>query len=211
MATTFVNPLLQLENYVSSAKLSGAKIYTYEAGTETPLATYQDVAGATANANPVVLDSAGMAQIRQTDGVAYKWKVYDSADNLLSTRDYITVGTAASAATYDYLSKINFGGVPGGSEWIGGDAFTESVLFPANFAGSRGKVETNPGASYAIDVKKNGSTVGTITIATNGTFTFATTAGATVSCAAGDELDFYGPASAGTAAGIKFTLTGTVQ
>ena len=98
MATTFVDVLLQIDDPVIVEKLSGGKVYTYEAGTTTPLATYQDLAGATANTNPVILDSAGMAVIRQTDGVAYKWVVTDADDNTLFTRDNITVGVSSSAS-----------------------------------------------------------------------------------------------------------------
>ena len=43
--------------------LSGGKVYTYAAGTTTPLATYTDSGGLTANANPVVLNSRGEASI----------------------------------------------------------------------------------------------------------------------------------------------------
>ena len=39
--------------------LSGGKIYTYEAGTTTPLAVYTSSTGNTAHTNPIILDSAG--------------------------------------------------------------------------------------------------------------------------------------------------------
>jgi len=39
--------------------LSGGKIYSYEAGTTTPLATYTSSAGNVAHTNPIILDSAG--------------------------------------------------------------------------------------------------------------------------------------------------------
>ena len=39
--------------------LSGGKIYTYAAGTSTPLATYTSSSGVTAHTNPIVLDSSG--------------------------------------------------------------------------------------------------------------------------------------------------------
>jgi hypothetical protein len=39
--------------------LSGGKIYSYEAGTSTPLATYTSSAGNVAHTNPIILDSAG--------------------------------------------------------------------------------------------------------------------------------------------------------
>ena len=39
--------------------LSGGKIYSYQAGTSTPLATYTSSAGNVAHTNPIILDSAG--------------------------------------------------------------------------------------------------------------------------------------------------------
>ena len=39
--------------------LSGGRIYTYDAGTTTPRATYTSSTGVQANANPIVLDSGG--------------------------------------------------------------------------------------------------------------------------------------------------------
>ena len=43
--------------------LSGGLLYSYAAGTLTPLATYTTQSGGVANANPVVLDSAGRAPV----------------------------------------------------------------------------------------------------------------------------------------------------
>ena len=39
--------------------LSGGLLYTYTAGTTTPLTTYTSITGNVANTNPIVLDSAG--------------------------------------------------------------------------------------------------------------------------------------------------------
>jgi hypothetical protein len=52
-------------NFVDAAGLpcTGCKLYSYIAGTTTPLATYTDASGGTPNTNPVVLDVAGGAQI----------------------------------------------------------------------------------------------------------------------------------------------------
>jgi hypothetical protein len=41
--------------------LANGKLYTYAAGTTTPKATYTTAAATVANANPIVLDSAGRA------------------------------------------------------------------------------------------------------------------------------------------------------
>lgn len=69
--------------------LSGGKVYFYEAGTSTPKDTYSERTGTTANANPVVLDSRGEANIfLQADG-DYKVTVHDSDDVLIYTVDNV--------------------------------------------------------------------------------------------------------------------------
>lgn len=79
----------------SGDPLAGGKIYTYEAGTSTPKATYTDSGEGTANANPVILDANGRADIWLGDG-SYKFVIYDSSDNLIDTVDNV-VGEAANA------------------------------------------------------------------------------------------------------------------
>jgi hypothetical protein len=72
MATSFFDPLLRLFDEQGEL-LAGASVYTYEAGTTTPKASYQDLAGATPNTNPVVLDAGGSATIRLTNGSPTSW------------------------------------------------------------------------------------------------------------------------------------------
>ena len=79
--------------------LVGGKIYTYAAGTTTPLATYTDAGGLTANTNPIILNSLGQANIWLAPSSSYKFSVYTSADVLLYTVDNIT-------APIDYLSLV---------------------------------------------------------------------------------------------------------
>ncbi|GAG68276.1 unnamed protein product, partial [marine sediment metagenome] len=64
----------------NGAVLNGGKLYTYEAGTSTPKATYTDSGGLTANANPIILDASGRADIWLDEG-AYKFVLDDSDDN----------------------------------------------------------------------------------------------------------------------------------
>lgn len=206
MATSFAPVLLQLfDDY--GELLAGGLVYTYEAGTTTPLATYTDLAGAVPNANPVVLDASGRATIRLTDGVAYKYIVKTSADVTVQTQDNITVGEAASASENQYLVTMTFAGSPGAQAFMGGASITHTLTFPVNFDGASGDVETAPGSDYIITVKKNGVECGTITISSAGVFTFATTGGATVACVYGDKITFHAPAS-GTATDIMATLVG---
>ena len=76
--------------------LSGGLIYTYAAGTTTPQATYTTSAGNVAQANPIVLDSAGRVpsgEIWVTVGLTYKFVLKTSANTLIATYDNITSST----------------------------------------------------------------------------------------------------------------------
>lgn len=74
------------------APLSGGKLYTYEAGTTTLLATYTTQSGSTPHANPIVLNSRGEPSSGIfLDADSYKFVLYDSDDNLIWTLDNITV------------------------------------------------------------------------------------------------------------------------
>ena len=79
--------------------LVGGKIYTYAAGTTTPLATFTDAGGLTANTNPIILNSLGQANIWLASSSSYKFSVYTSADVLLYTVDNI-------ATPIDYISLV---------------------------------------------------------------------------------------------------------
>jgi hypothetical protein len=76
------------------APLSGGRLYTCLPGTTcgpgtvTPKATYTDASGATTNANPVIMDSAGRANVWLTG--FYKVALYDSAGNLIYTVDNVS-------------------------------------------------------------------------------------------------------------------------
>lgn len=71
--------------------LVAGKVYTYAGGTTTPIATYTDQTGATANANPVILDSRGMANIWLQPTIAYKFVITDENDVTQYTTDNILV------------------------------------------------------------------------------------------------------------------------
>jgi len=69
--------------------LTGGKVYTYAAGTTTPLATYTTSTGAVANTNPIILDAAGRTpnEIWLTAGTLYKFIVQTSVNVLVGTYD----------------------------------------------------------------------------------------------------------------------------
>jgi hypothetical protein len=71
------------------APLTGGKVYTYAAGTTTPLATYTTSTGSVANTNPIILDAAGRTpdEIWLAVGTLYKFIVKTSTDVLVGTYD----------------------------------------------------------------------------------------------------------------------------
>lgn len=112
----------------SGNPLSGGKVYTFQAGTSTPLASYTDRGGATPNANPVVLNSAGRASIWLQTNVAYKIRVDDSAGNVIATVDDYYAGA-------DPAQLVAAGIVPAtGGTYTGLVSFTGGATFDGTAA-----------------------------------------------------------------------------
>lgn len=72
----------------NAVPLAGGLLYSYAAGTTTPLATYTDESGDTPNANPVVLDSTGSANVWLANA-AYKLVLKDASGTTQWTVDNI--------------------------------------------------------------------------------------------------------------------------
>jgi len=100
-------------------------------------------------------------------------------------------------------------GVPTNSQLLLQYVFDRAVDFPDEFAGAQGLVGTNPTAIATIDVKKGGSSIGTISISTGGVVTFVTAGGAVESFVAGDKLELIAQASAdATLSDVSITFSG---
>jgi len=71
--------------------LAGGLIYTYQAGSSTPLATYTTNGGTIANSNPIVLDASGRVpqEIWLFTGYSYKFVLKNADDVLIQTLDNI--------------------------------------------------------------------------------------------------------------------------
>lgn len=80
--------------------LAGGLLYSYQAGTTTPQATYTDQGGGTANANPVVLDASGRADVWLDPTLSYKFVLKDSGGSTIWTvDDVVGILTADAVAT----------------------------------------------------------------------------------------------------------------
>lgn len=149
--------------------MAGGKLYSYIAGTTTPQSTYTDSTSATANANPVILDSRGEAGVWLADDAFYKLSLY-TADNILvwtvdqissnitlaalaesngsSLIGYLPAGTGAVATTVqtklrETVSVKDFGAV--------GDGVTNDTTPLTNFlTAASGKKAFLPAGTYKI-------------------------------------------------------------
>jgi hypothetical protein len=83
---------------INNDPLPGGLVYTYAAGTTTPLATYQDANGTTPNTNPIVLDADGEALVYLGSDV-YKFVLQDSTGVTIWTADNISAVRVTDAAS----------------------------------------------------------------------------------------------------------------
>jgi hypothetical protein len=106
--------------------LSGGLLYSYEAGTSTPLATYTSAYGNVSNANPIVLDAAGRVpnEIWITVGFGYKFVLKDANSVQIATWDnipsngYTPFANDASGVAYEQGYSVNAGSFVIGSSYL---------------------------------------------------------------------------------------------
>jgi hypothetical protein len=156
--------------------LVGGFLYSYAAGTSTPLATYTDQSGATPNTNPIVLDANGQCTM-WLGASAYKFVLQDASNNVLQTWDnvsYINPGSITS-------SMIGSGQVQAGNIAAGAVGTTQIANLAVGSAQiAVGGVATTNIAAQAVTTAKiaNAAVTGTQIAAT--TITGANIAAATI-------------------------------
>ena len=137
--------------------LTGGLIYTYAAGTTTPLATYTSNLGTSAHPNPIILDASGRVpsgEIWLTVGYGYKFILKDANNVLLGTYDNIPSAAQppiindASSISYEQGYTVTAGAFVIGSTYliasvgttnfqaIGATSNTVGVLFTATGVGA---------------------------------------------------------------------------
>lgn len=150
--------------------LVGGKVYTYAAGTTTPLSTFTDAAAVTPNTNPIILDSRGECNIWYAPAASYKiilksatdvtqWSVDNiSTYGTLASQNYtnvnITGGTIAGVtATFDLTGNVsgNAGTVTNGVYLTATQTLTNKTLDAIDTAST---VKDSAGTAYAIGYRK---------------------------------------------------------
>jgi hypothetical protein len=136
---------------VDGRPLNAGKLYTYQAGSTTPFATYTDVNGLIANTNPIILGTDGRppSEIWLTDGFFYKFVLTDSSDVTIQTYDnlYGIIGTAPSPPTPLPAGTIvlwsgSIGSIPSGWVLCNGSNGTPDL---------RNRFVVGAGSTYAVD------------------------------------------------------------
>lgn len=146
----------------SGLPLSGGLLYTYVAGSTTPLATYTTSAGSVANTNPIILGPDGRPpqEIWLIVSDSYKFQLNDVNDSPIFTYDnigpdgslnysagstkvgFIQAGTGAVARTAqakmrEVLSITDFGGSPSNTAALNSAAIAAAIT-QAKAAGTAG-------------------------------------------------------------------------
>lgn len=139
--------------------LAGGFLYSYVAGTSTPLATYNDASGTTYNTNPIILNARGEANV-WLGAAAYKLKLETAANVEIWTVD--NIGGGDQFGTVQFLTGVS-----------GSDTITATVTSSSFIAYAAGQmfnfvaVGTNATSSVTLNlnglgaksVTKEGSTV----------------------------------------------------
>ena len=146
--------------------LSGGLLYSYAAGTSTPIATYTTISGNIANSNPIVLDSAGRVpnEIWITVGLGYKFVLQDASFNQIATWDNIPSNAPspfandASSVAYEQGYTVTAG------SFVVGQSYLITSVGTTNFV-AIGATTNNVGVYFtAIGV---GSGTGTAQLSRN--------------------------------------------
>ena len=165
------------------AVLSGGKIYTYDAGTTTPRATYTSISGTTSNANPIILNSGGRLpeDMWLAEGVKYRFVLTNSNDVQIGEYDDIAgvndistesvawstiTGTPTTLAGYGITDSITAATAAATYAPIASPTFTGTPLIPdndtvsANYAvGYREAPQVSKTANYQLVLADRGKSI----------------------------------------------------
>ena len=153
--------------------LNAGKLYTYQAGSTTPLSTFTDSSGLVANTNPIILGTDGRppSTIWLTEGFFYKFVLATSSNVTIQTYDnlYGIIGATPPAATPIpaggiFLWSGSIGSIPAGYALCNGSNGTPDLRdrFVVG-AGSTYAVNATGGSADAVVVSHTHSATSTVT------------------------------------------------
>jgi microcystin-dependent protein len=181
----------------NGAPLNAGKIYTYQAGSSTPLATYTTNSGLIANTNPIILGTDGRPanEIWLTEGFFYKFILKDSDDVTIQTYDnlYGIIGTAPTPPTPLPSGAIllwsgSIGSIPAGYYLCNGSNGTPDL---------RNRFVVGAGSTYAVDA--TGGSADSIVVSHNHTATSTVTDPGHTHTLSPSSRQIYNAAASGSA------------
>jgi hypothetical protein len=152
---------------------AGGLIYTYQAGSSTPLSTYTTVNGTIANTNPIVLDAYGRtpSEIWMQTGFSYKFIIQTADAVTLQTIDNLyPILQNAPAVSATFIAGMiliwsgSLGSIPAG--WVLCDGTNSTPDLRNRFviaAGNTYAVGATGGSADAIVVSHNHTATSTVT------------------------------------------------
>lgn len=159
-------------------------------------------------------DSGATATVQVTGGGGASVEVDDGETFLLHSdgSDVVAIaGGALPERVYD-IPLLAFD-TPSAGDVLSKIVMDRAITIPADMSGGQCDVDTNPDGTYDIDLTRNGSSVGTISISTGGAATLTTASNAQQIFSAGDVLRFVAPDPSSEASidGIACTIPATVN
>jgi hypothetical protein len=136
--------------------LAGGKLFSYAAGTTTPLATYTSKSGGTAHSNPIILDSTGRvsSEVWLTLDRAYKFTLKNAANVEIWTKDNIEPNVSASdLASHMAGLGASLVGLEGGGTAQG---LADIVFFPTLAAAKAEDITALANAVTKITIPERG-------------------------------------------------------
>lgn len=101
-----LDPAIQVQNE-NGVTIAGARIYVYNSNTSVLAETYKDFNG-TRNTNPIITDALGNCTVIAEDSIAYDVVFKDEQDNLLFSKQNITV-THGGSGTHNVQVVAGYG------------------------------------------------------------------------------------------------------
>ena len=174
-------PVFRAFDHSTGAPLAGGKLFSFYAGTSTPLGTFTDGTLTVPNANPTILDANGEAQIFPNPNLLYKYILQNAAGVVQWTVDNhsisSTAGSGASTnAGKNLITEPDFDGwqekqsYAGAANLVVSDAWAARITtgVPGNFTISR-QGSGLPGSGWCLRFARNaGATdLGGVTVCQN--------------------------------------------
>ncbi len=124
-----ISPLPKLQFSQGGIPVAGGKVFTYQAGTTTKLATFTNSTGVTPNTNPIILDSQGQCDMWLTVGSAYKIVLSPSTDTDPPTNAFWTEDNISGNSPSSFVGDIaNTSDMTKGVSLVGGASRTISTI-----------------------------------------------------------------------------------